>query len=165
METSTKFKLCGILYESFKEVKLLLKCYPNSFGARVYLGLVDITFFYPVSMKHTAATLTVTCAWLSDLYLYAVFVCSIGIISVLLFTLVILCQSLLNKRRSTGEWNVIFLTARPLPKRERGRRRMQKMQGRQISPCLDFNKNKKNYWWKRLFLPAKLEQRHFAPFE
>ncbi|KAJ7415301.1 V-set and transmembrane domain-containing protein 4 [Pitangus sulphuratus] len=36
-----------------------------------------------------------------DLYVYAVFVCSIGIISVLLFTLVILCQSLLNKRRST----------------------------------------------------------------
>uniref|UniRef100_A0A8V0ZD84 V-set and transmembrane domain-containing protein 4 n=1 Tax=Gallus gallus TaxID=9031 RepID=A0A8V0ZD84_CHICK len=36
-----------------------------------------------------------------DLYVYAVFVCSIGIISVLLFTLVILCQSLLNKRRCT----------------------------------------------------------------
>ncbi|XP_019411613.1 PREDICTED: V-set and transmembrane domain-containing protein 4 isoform X2 [Crocodylus porosus] len=35
-----------------------------------------------------------------DLYIYAVFVCSIGILSVLLFTLVILCQSLLNKRRS-----------------------------------------------------------------
>uniref|UniRef100_A0A8C5THR2 V-set and transmembrane domain-containing protein 4 n=1 Tax=Malurus cyaneus samueli TaxID=2593467 RepID=A0A8C5THR2_9PASS len=44
-------------------------------------------------------------AWkfFEDLYLYAVFVCSIGIISVLLFTLVILCQSLLNKRRSTGD--------------------------------------------------------------
>uniref|UniRef100_A0A8B9P234 V-set and transmembrane domain-containing protein 4 n=1 Tax=Apteryx owenii TaxID=8824 RepID=A0A8B9P234_APTOW len=43
-------------------------------------------------------------AWkfFEDLYVYAVFVCSIGIISVLLFTLVILCQSLLNKRRSTG---------------------------------------------------------------
>ncbi|KAM3667013.1 V-set and transmembrane domain-containing protein 4 isoform 1-T1 [Ammospiza maritima maritima] len=42
-------------------------------------------------------------AWkfFEDLYVYAVFVCSIGIISVLLFTLVILCQSLLNKRRST----------------------------------------------------------------
>ncbi|XP_072196278.1 V-set and transmembrane domain-containing protein 4 isoform X1 [Excalfactoria chinensis] len=40
-------------------------------------------------------------AWkfFEDLYVYAVFVCSIGIISVLLFTLVILCQSLLNKRR------------------------------------------------------------------
>ncbi|NXJ94837.1 VSTM4 protein, partial [Corythaixoides concolor] len=47
----------------------------------------------------TAATLTIISAWLSDLYVYAVFVCSIGIISVLLFTLVILCQSLLNKRR------------------------------------------------------------------
>nr|XP_048714736.1 V-set and transmembrane domain-containing protein 4 isoform X2 [Caretta caretta] len=35
-----------------------------------------------------------------DLYVYAVFVCSIGIISVLLFTLVILCQSLLNKKKS-----------------------------------------------------------------
>ncbi|NXT91306.1 VSTM4 protein, partial [Anhinga rufa] len=42
-------------------------------------------------------------AWkfFEDLYVYAVFVCSIGIVSVLLFTLVILCQSLLNKRRST----------------------------------------------------------------
>uniref|UniRef100_A0A669QHA6 V-set and transmembrane domain-containing protein 4 n=1 Tax=Phasianus colchicus TaxID=9054 RepID=A0A669QHA6_PHACC len=42
-------------------------------------------------------------AWkfFEDLYVYAVFVCSIGIISVLLFTLVILCQSLLNKRRCT----------------------------------------------------------------
>uniref|UniRef100_A0A8D2PDU7 V-set and transmembrane domain-containing protein 4 n=1 Tax=Zosterops lateralis melanops TaxID=1220523 RepID=A0A8D2PDU7_ZOSLA len=37
-------------------------------------------------------------AWkfFEDLYVYAVFVCSIGIISVLLFTLVILCQSLLR---------------------------------------------------------------------
>ncbi|XP_058697999.1 V-set and transmembrane domain-containing protein 4 isoform X2 [Poecile atricapillus] len=43
-------------------------------------------------------------AWkfFEDLYVYAVFVCSIGIISVLLFTLVILCQSLLNKKRSTA---------------------------------------------------------------
>ncbi|XP_042674728.1 V-set and transmembrane domain-containing protein 4 isoform X2 [Centrocercus urophasianus] len=43
-------------------------------------------------------------AWkfFEDLYVYAVFVCSIGIISVLLFTLVILCQSLLNKRRCTA---------------------------------------------------------------
>ncbi|NXP72681.1 VSTM4 protein, partial [Ramphastos sulfuratus] len=42
-------------------------------------------------------------AWkfFEDLYVYAVFVCSIGIISVLLFTLVILCQSIHNKRRST----------------------------------------------------------------
>ncbi|KFO89227.1 V-set and transmembrane domain-containing protein 4, partial [Buceros rhinoceros silvestris] len=42
-------------------------------------------------------------AWkfFEDLYVYAVFMCSIGIISVLLFTLVILCQSLLSKRRST----------------------------------------------------------------
>ncbi|CAM5128166.1 unnamed protein product [Eretmochelys imbricata] len=41
-------------------------------------------------------------AWkfFEDLYVYAVFVCSIGIISVLLFTLVILCQSLLNKKKS-----------------------------------------------------------------
>uniref|UniRef100_A0A8C3T850 V-set and transmembrane domain-containing protein 4 n=1 Tax=Chelydra serpentina TaxID=8475 RepID=A0A8C3T850_CHESE len=44
-------------------------------------------------------------AWkfFEDLYVYAVFVCSIGIISVLLFTLVILCQSLLNKKRSRGD--------------------------------------------------------------
>ncbi|POI31471.1 hypothetical protein CIB84_004778 [Bambusicola thoracicus] len=48
-----------------------------------------------------AAAMSVPCSCLSDLYVYAVFVCSIGIISVLLFTLVILCQSLLNKRRCT----------------------------------------------------------------
>ncbi|XP_019358107.1 PREDICTED: V-set and transmembrane domain-containing protein 4 isoform X2 [Gavialis gangeticus] len=41
-----------------------------------------------------------TWKFFEDLYIYAVFVCSIGIVSVLLFTLVILCQSLLNKRRS-----------------------------------------------------------------
>ncbi|XP_029465483.1 V-set and transmembrane domain-containing protein 4 [Rhinatrema bivittatum] len=35
-----------------------------------------------------------------DLYLYAVLVCSIGIISVLLFTLIIVCQSIFSKRRS-----------------------------------------------------------------
>ncbi|XP_066476235.1 V-set and transmembrane domain-containing protein 4 isoform X4 [Tiliqua scincoides] len=41
-------------------------------------------------------------AWkfFEDLYVYAVFVCSIGIVSVLLFTLVILCQTLVNKKRS-----------------------------------------------------------------
>ncbi|XP_061857281.1 V-set and transmembrane domain-containing protein 4 isoform X1 [Colius striatus] len=42
-----------------------------------------------------------TWKFFEDLYMYAVFVCSIGIISVLLFTLVILCKSLLKKRRST----------------------------------------------------------------
>uniref|UniRef100_A0A8C8SYB0 V-set and transmembrane domain-containing protein 4 n=1 Tax=Pelusios castaneus TaxID=367368 RepID=A0A8C8SYB0_9SAUR len=41
-------------------------------------------------------------AWkfFEDIYIYAVFVCSVGILSVFLFTLVILCQSLLNKKRS-----------------------------------------------------------------
>ncbi|XP_053168478.1 V-set and transmembrane domain-containing protein 4 isoform X2 [Hemicordylus capensis] len=41
-------------------------------------------------------------AWkfFEDIYVYAVFVCSIGIVSVLLFTLVILCQTLINKKRS-----------------------------------------------------------------
>lgn len=54
--------------------------------------------------------------------MYAVFVCSIGIISVLLFTLVILCQSLLSKRRSTGEQNVIPDDCKALVKKEdRGR--------------------------------------------
>ncbi|XP_054839755.1 V-set and transmembrane domain-containing protein 4 [Eublepharis macularius] len=41
-------------------------------------------------------------AWkfFEDMYVYAVFVCSIGIVSVLLFTSVILCQTLINKKRS-----------------------------------------------------------------
>ncbi|XP_028584726.2 V-set and transmembrane domain-containing protein 4 isoform X2 [Podarcis muralis] len=37
---------------------------------------------------------------IQDLYVYAVFVCSIGIVSVLLFTVVVLCQTLINKKRS-----------------------------------------------------------------
>ncbi|XP_068923344.1 V-set and transmembrane domain-containing protein 4 isoform X1 [Petaurus breviceps papuanus] len=41
-----------------------------------------------------------TWAFFEDLYMYAVLVCCIGILSVLLFTLIILCQSLLNKRKS-----------------------------------------------------------------
>ncbi|NXV18487.1 VSTM4 protein, partial [Cepphus grylle] len=73
----------------------------NGTAATEIRDLADVTRFYPVSMKHAVATLTIMYAWLSDLYVYAVFVCSIGIISVLLFTLVILCQSLLNKRKST----------------------------------------------------------------
>ncbi|XP_061490747.1 V-set and transmembrane domain-containing protein 4 isoform X1 [Rhineura floridana] len=41
-------------------------------------------------------------AWkfFEDLYVYAVFVCSIGIVGVLLFTLVVLCQTLINKKHS-----------------------------------------------------------------
>ncbi|XP_060096981.1 V-set and transmembrane domain-containing protein 4, partial [Heteronotia binoei] len=41
-------------------------------------------------------------AWkfFEDMYICAVSVCSIGIVSVLLFTLAILCQTLINKRRS-----------------------------------------------------------------
>ncbi|XP_015269697.1 PREDICTED: V-set and transmembrane domain-containing protein 4 [Gekko japonicus] len=44
-------------------------------------------------------------AWkfFEDMYVYAVFVCSVGIVSVLLFTLVILCQTLINKKRSRGK--------------------------------------------------------------
>ncbi|XP_007478665.1 V-set and transmembrane domain-containing protein 4 isoform X2 [Monodelphis domestica] len=41
-----------------------------------------------------------TWAFFEDLYMYAVLVCCIGILSVLLFTLIILCQSLINKRKS-----------------------------------------------------------------
>ncbi|XP_077207119.1 V-set and transmembrane domain-containing protein 4 isoform X2 [Paroedura picta] len=37
---------------------------------------------------------------IQDLYICAVFVCSVGIISILLFTLVILCQTLINKKRT-----------------------------------------------------------------
>ncbi|XP_006004298.1 V-set and transmembrane domain-containing protein 4a isoform X1 [Latimeria chalumnae] len=38
-----------------------------------------------------------------DLYLYAVLVCSVGIISVLLFTLIIFCQCIFNKRRTKAK--------------------------------------------------------------
>ncbi|XP_055468285.1 V-set and transmembrane domain-containing protein 4 [Psammomys obesus] len=42
----------------------------------------------------------VTWAFFEDLYMYAVLVCCLGILSVLLFTLVIACQSVLHKRKS-----------------------------------------------------------------
>ncbi|XP_077207120.1 V-set and transmembrane domain-containing protein 4 isoform X3 [Paroedura picta] len=41
-----------------------------------------------------------TWKFFEDLYICAVFVCSVGIISILLFTLVILCQTLINKKRT-----------------------------------------------------------------
>lgn len=41
-----------------------------------------------------------TWAFFEDLYMYAVLVCCVGILSVLLFTLVIICQSVLHKRKS-----------------------------------------------------------------
>lgn len=78
----------------------------NLLGQSLF-GSCRCNFFLAYHHGPSAATLTIICAWFSDLYVYAVFVCSIGIISVLLFTLVILCQSLLNRRRSTGEWNAI----------------------------------------------------------
>lgn len=79
-------------------------------------------FFLSYHHKASAAALTITCACVSDLYVYAVFVCSIGIISVLLFTLVILCQSLLSKRRSTGEPNAIPDHCKALAKKGDARR-------------------------------------------
>lgn len=39
----------------------------------------------------------------SDLYVYAVLVCCVGILSVLLFTLVIAWQSVFHKRKSRGK--------------------------------------------------------------
>nr|XP_034354496.1 V-set and transmembrane domain-containing protein 4 isoform X1 [Arvicanthis niloticus] len=42
----------------------------------------------------------VTWAFFEDLYVYAVLVCCVGILSVLLFTLVIVCQSVFHKRKS-----------------------------------------------------------------
>lgn len=39
----------------------------------------------------------------SDLYMYAVLVCCVGILSVLLFTLVIAWQSVFHKRKSRGK--------------------------------------------------------------
>ncbi|KFO33979.1 hypothetical protein H920_04620 [Fukomys damarensis] len=41
-----------------------------------------------------------TWAFFEDLYMYAVLVCCVGILSVLLFTLVIICQSVFHKRKS-----------------------------------------------------------------
>uniref|UniRef100_A0A8D0EJ24 V-set and transmembrane domain-containing protein 4 n=1 Tax=Strix occidentalis caurina TaxID=311401 RepID=A0A8D0EJ24_STROC len=73
-------------------------------GERLLISILSLFLSHdPFSSSFATATLTIIYAWLSDLYVYAVFVCSIGIVSVLLFTLVILCQSLLNKRRSTGD--------------------------------------------------------------
>ncbi|XP_075466377.1 V-set and transmembrane domain-containing protein 4 [Ascaphus truei] len=39
-----------------------------------------------------------------DLYLYAVFLCCVGILSVLTFLLILLCQALFHKRRSKERW-------------------------------------------------------------
>lgn len=44
-----------------------------------------------------------TVSLLSDLYVYAVLVCCIGILSVLLFTLTIVWQSVFSKRKSRGK--------------------------------------------------------------
>lgn len=96
--------------------------------------------------------------------MYAVFVCSIGIISVLLFTLVILCQSLLSKRRSTGEPNAIPDDCKALAKKgdsRRGEENAEKAGKINIVLVVVLNKigrKKKN-------LLAKLEQRHFLPFK
>lgn len=39
----------------------------------------------------------------SDLYIYAVLVCCVGILSVLLFTLTIIWQSVFSKRKARGK--------------------------------------------------------------
>lgn len=44
-----------------------------------------------------------SCPCLSDLYVYAVLVCCVGILSVLLFTLTIIWQSVFSKRKSRGK--------------------------------------------------------------
>lgn len=44
-----------------------------------------------------------TVSLLSDIYMYAVLVCCIGILSVLLFTLTIVWQSVFSKRKSSGK--------------------------------------------------------------
>ena len=43
------------------------------------------------------------CPCLLDLYVYAVLVCCVGILSVLLFTLTIIWQSVFSKRKSRGK--------------------------------------------------------------
>lgn len=43
------------------------------------------------------------CPCLSDIYVYAVLVCCVGILSILLFMLVIVWQSVFNKRKSRGK--------------------------------------------------------------
>nr|XP_033796233.1 V-set and transmembrane domain-containing protein 4 isoform X3 [Geotrypetes seraphini] len=55
---------------------------------------------YQASDESTSENKNRTWWFFEDLYLYAVFVCSVGIISVLLFTLIIACQSIFSKRRS-----------------------------------------------------------------
>lgn len=143
----------------------------NYFWA-VTLNLLDQILFRSCSFFVVPLSWSISCSTdhnlclVSDLYVYAVFVCSIGIISVLLFTLVILCQSLLNKRRSTGEWNAILDDCRALAKKGG--------QGERRRECRESRKNK--YFLtlivilikisrKRKILPAKLEHRHFLPFK
>ncbi|XP_044276293.1 V-set and transmembrane domain-containing protein 4 [Varanus komodoensis] len=54
----------------------------------------------PVSGDSTAEKNHKTWKFFEDLYVYAVLVCSLGIVSVLLFTLVIFCQSWINRKHS-----------------------------------------------------------------
>jgi hypothetical protein len=57
--------------------------------------------FEVLVVVHSELTFKTTC--LSDLYVYAVLVCCVGILSVLLFTLVIAWQSVFHKRKSRGK--------------------------------------------------------------
>lgn len=56
-----------------------------------------VSFDVPHSSDHPARPC------LPDLYVYAVLVCCVGILSVLLFTLTIIWQSVFSKRKSRGK--------------------------------------------------------------
>uniref|UniRef100_A0A8C3QJJ0 V-set and transmembrane domain-containing protein 4 n=1 Tax=Cyanoderma ruficeps TaxID=181631 RepID=A0A8C3QJJ0_9PASS len=102
-------------------------------------------------------------AWkfFEDLYVYAVFVCSIGIISVLFFTLVILCQSLLSKRRSTGEQNAIPDDCKAPAKkgdRERGEENAEKAGKINIALTVFLNRIGR----KKIILPPKITEENLT---
>ncbi|XP_030060715.1 V-set and transmembrane domain-containing protein 4 [Microcaecilia unicolor] len=62
---------------------------------------------YQASDESTSKNKNRTWWFFEDLYLYAALVCSIGIISVLLFTLIIVCQSMFSKRRSRVKHHLV----------------------------------------------------------
>lgn len=74
---------------------------PLRLDLRVFL-LCIFLFAFEVLLVVVHPKLTITMC-LSDLYVYAVLVCCVGILSVLLFTLVIAWQSVFHKRKSRGK--------------------------------------------------------------
>lgn len=91
-----------------------LSCIPNPHGflrgrmdpsdnkARTWRFSSCAIFIFEVLLV-VSSELTFITTPLSDLYVYAVLVCCVGILSVLLFTLVIAWQSVFHKRKSRGK--------------------------------------------------------------